>query len=167
MTAILRTNRPEKVWQQRWICFNGNQPSRVKEMRGEGFAFVPDAADSCVAALQRTATDGKLGDAYKKLLAETGGETDFAGKFPNAIGASVLSGDGKVAIGNRKAITVDPPIAFDAGFTVAYIDGAAKKQGVDPQKLRTLAEACLSNNKDPGTCFSIGYVYGAQAFNAR
>ena len=30
-----------------------------------------------------------------------------------------------------------------------------------------VAAACLANDKDAGTCFSIGYIYGAQAFNAK
>ena len=167
VTAILTSNRTESVEKQRWACISGREPSRVKEARAGGMDFTPDASDSCLAALQRAAKDGKLGDAYKKLLVQTGGDAEFAEKLPRAIGASVLSGDGKVALGNGKAMTATAPIAFDAGFTVAYIDGAAKKQGMDSQKLRALAEACLSNDKDAGTCFSIGYVFGGQAFNAR
>lgn len=167
VTAILTTDRPESVERQRLACISGREPSSVKEARAGGMDFTPDASDSCLAALQRAATDGRVGDAYKKLLARTGGDTEFAEKLPKAIGASVLSGNGKVGIGNGKAITATAPIAFDAGFTVAYIDGAAKKQGIDSLKLRTIAEACLSNDKDPGTCFSVGYVYGTQAFNAR
>jgi hypothetical protein len=49
---------------------------------------------------------------------------------------------------------------------VAYVSGAPSKGG-DPQKLKSLAESCLAGEKDAGTCFSVGYVYGSQAFNAR
>lgn len=167
VTALLTTDRPESVERQRWVCFNGNEPSLVKETRKEGFDFTPDASDSCVAALQRMAKDGKLGDTYRKLLAQTGGNVELSPKLPRAIGAAVLSGNGDVSIGNGKAVTATSSIAFDAGFTVAYTEGAAKKQATSPQKLKAITEACLSNDKDAETCFSVGYLYGAQAFNAR
>lgn len=166
VTALLTTDRPEKASQQRWICINGNEPSRVKEMRDTGCEFIPDASDSCVAALRRQAKDNRLSEPYKKLLTQLGGSVDLAEGLPKAIGASTLSGDGKVSIGNGKAITATSPMAFDAGFTVAYSTAAPVKPG-NAQKLRLLAESCLSGQKDAGTCFSVGYVYGAQAFNAK
>jgi hypothetical protein len=135
-------------------------------MRGMGFDFIPDASDSCVAALRRHAKDNRLGEPYKKLLAQLGGNVDLAETMPKAIGGSTLSGDGKISIGNGKAVTATPPMAFDAGFTVAYTTAAPNKPG-DPQKLKSLAESCLAGEKDAGTCFSVGYVYGAQAFNAK
>jgi hypothetical protein len=167
VTAMLTTEPQEKVRQQRWICINGWEPSSVREARAMGFDFTPDASDSCIAALQRSAKDHKLGDAYAKLLSETGGNAERLETLPKAIGAAVLSGNGKVSIGNGKAITATASIAFDAGFSAAYTEAAPPKQGMDPQQLKAIAEACLSNDKDAGTCFSVGYVYGAQAFNAR
>ena len=164
--AILTTERPEKVSQQRWICINGNEPSRVKEARATGFDSTPDASDSCVAALQRHAKDKKLGEPYRKLLTQLGGNIGLAETIPKAIGASTLSGDGTVSIGNGKAITATPPMAFDAGFTVAYTSAAPNKPA-DPEKLKSLTESCLAGEKDAGTCFSVGYVLGTQAFNAR
>ncbi len=166
VTAMLTTDRPEKASQQRWICINGNEPSSVNEMRAIGFDFIPDASDSCVAALRRQAQDHKLSEPYKKLLSELAGNVDLAETLPKAIGASTLNGDGKVSIGNGKAITATSPMAFDAGFTVAYSAAAPIKPG-DSQKLRLLAESCLAGQKDAGTCFSVGYVYGTQAFNAK
>lgn len=166
VTSLITTERPEKAAQQRWNCINGNETSRVEQARAAGMDFTPDASDSCVAALQRAANDKTLLDIYRRFLVETGGSTDMYEKLPKAIGASVLSGDGKVSIGNGKAISVTAPIAFDAGFTVACTDHAAKK-AADPQKLKALAQSCFSNEKEAGTCFSVGYVYGSQAFNAR
>lgn len=166
LTALLTGNRPEKASQQRWICFNGNEPSSVKEARGMGFDFTPDASDSCLAALQRAAKDRNLSEPYKKLLVQAGGDIAVSETLPKAIGASVLNEKSKVSIGNGKAIVPTAPIAFDAGFTVAYMSASPNKGG-DPQKLKSLAESCLAGGKDTGTCFSVGYVYGAQAFNAR
>ncbi len=167
VNALLTSERQEKVSQQRWICMNGREPSSVKEARDMGFDSTPDAFDSCIAALQRSGRDRKLGDPYARLLSETGGNTELSKTLPKAVGASVLSGNGKVSIGNGKAITTTASIAFDAGFTVAHTERAAPKQGMDPQKLKAIAAACLHNDTDAGTCFSVGYVYGAQAFNAR
>ena len=166
LTGLLTGNRPEKASQQRWICFNGDEPSRVKEARGMGFDFTPDASDSCLAALQRAAKDRSLSEPYKKLLVQAGGDIAVSETLPKAIGASVLNEKSKVSIGNGKAIVPTAPMAFDAGFTVAYMSASPNKGG-DPQKLKSLAESCLAGGKDTGTCFSVGYVYGAQAFNAR
>jgi hypothetical protein len=92
-----------------------------------------------------------------------GGSTDGPERLPKAIGAAVTNGTGKVAIGNGKAATVTPALAFDAGFTVAYSDRAATKGTADPGQLKALAEACLEQHQAAGTCFSVGYVYGVQA----
>lgn len=166
LTGLLTADPQDAATQQRWVCINGNEPSRVKEARAMGFDFTPDASDSCVAALTRSAKDRILSEPYKKLLAKTGGNVELSETLPKAIGAAVLDGKGKVSIGNGKAIIATAPIAFDAGFTVAYISAAPNKAG-DPQKLKSIAESCLAGGRDAGTCFSIGYVYGAQAFNAR
>jgi hypothetical protein len=166
LAALLTGDRPEKASQQRWICFNGNEPSSVKEARSMGFDFTPDASDSCVAALQRAAKDRHLSEPYKKLLVQAGGDIALSEALPNAIGASVLNEKSKVAIGNSKAITPTAAMAFDAGFTVGYI-GTSPNKGGDPQKLKSLAESCLAGGIDAATCFSVGYVYGAKAFNAR
>jgi hypothetical protein len=164
--AILTTDDQHAVDKQRWICINGQEPARVKDARAGGFAFTPDASDSCVAALQRSAKDSLLFGIYKRLLAGIGGDSSISQNFPKAIGSAVLSGNGQVPIGNGNAAKITPQMAFDAGFTVAYTDGAARKQG-DPQKLKTLAEDCLNAQGDAGTCFSVGFVYGSQAFNAQ
>ncbi len=164
---ILTTDRPDSVETQRWVCFTGQEPSRVRDARHDGMTFTPDASDSCVAALERNGNDRTLPGLYKRLATELGGNPDGYAKLPKAIGAAVLSGDDKVYIGNHKVVTVTASIAFDAGFTVAYTGRAPKKQGMDPLKLKSVAESCLDERKDAATCFSVGYVYGAQSLNAR
>ncbi len=164
---ILTSARPEIVADQRWICLNGQQPSEVRQARSEGLDFIPDAFDSCLAALQRKGKDRALPEAYKKLVINLEGNPDTSENLPRAIGAAVLSGDGKVSLGNGKGIKVDAALALDAGFTVAYMRGAAKKEGLDQQKLKLVGEDCLDQKKDAGTCFSLGYALGAQAVNAQ
>jgi hypothetical protein len=166
LADLLAGDRPEIASTQRWICINGNEPSRVREARAMGFDFTPDPSDSCLAALWREAKDHMLAEPYRKLLRQAGGDADLSGTLPKAIGATALSDKSRVSIGNGKAIILTSAMAFDAGFTVAYASGAPNKGG-DPEKLKSLAESCLATAKDVGTCFSVGYVYGAQAFNAR
>jgi hypothetical protein len=166
LNRLLTGDRPEKAAQQRWICINGDEPSSVKEARAMGFDSTPDPSDGCLVALKRAAKDRTLTEPYKKLLAQAGGDIALSETLPKAIGASVLNGKGKVPIGNGKAIIATAPMAFDAGFTVAYTSAAPNKSS-DPQKLKSLAESCLAGEKDAATCFSVGYVYGAQAFNDR
>lgn len=150
----------------RWLCMNGQEAVSVRDVRARGRDFTPDVSDECVAALQRDAKDGQMTYIYQKLVTSLGGNPASSHTLPKAIGNSVLSGDGKVPIGNQLVATVTPQIAFDARFTVAYTENAAKKT-MAPEKLKASAEDCLGGKNDAGTCFSVGYVYGAQAVGAR
>jgi hypothetical protein len=156
--------QPALIANLRESCARGGEPARVAESRSQGAHFTPDAADGCVTALARTARDGRLPELYRKFLTEMGGSVGGSERWPRAIGAAVLNGNGKVAIGNSKAAEVTPALAFDAGFTVAYQEGSASKVvTTDTQQLKVIAEACLGQHQDAGTCFSAGYVYGARA----
>lgn len=165
ITAILTTDRPDLVERHRWLCINGQEPSSVREARSGGMDFTPDAADSCVAILQREGKEQRLLDAYRTLTAKLGGDASTFQTLPKAIGAAVLAGKQQVSIGNDKGTTISPELAFDAGFTVAYMDNASRKTA-DPHKLKAVAERCLDGSTDAGTCFSVGYVYGSQAIIA-
>jgi hypothetical protein len=150
----------------RRLCASGGAPASVAEDRRGGTYFAPDAADECVVVLVRTARYRNLPAFYRKLAVELGGSADGHEKLPHAIGAAVLNNITKVAIGNGKAAVETAALAFDAGFTVAYQDGAPQK-AVDAEQLKTLAEDCLGQRQDAGTCFSVGYMYGARAFNGQ
>ncbi len=155
---------PIQIANLRRSCALGGEPTRVAESRAGGAYFTPDAADGCVTALVRTARDGHLPELYHEFLAKMGGSIESYERWPRAIGAAVLNGNGKVAIGNSKAAEVTPALALDAGFTVAYQEGSASKVvTTDTQQLKIIAEACLGQHQDAGTCFSAGYVYGARA----
>ncbi len=155
--------QPALIANARRNCALGLEPADVAEDRSEGAYFTPDAADSCVTALARTARDGRLAELYREFLTEMGGSVGGSERWPRAIGAAVLNGNGKVALGNNKAAEVTPALAFDAGFTVAYQEGGASKVvTTDTQQLKIVAEACLGQRQDAGTCFSAGYVYGAR-----
>jgi hypothetical protein len=72
-----------------------------------------------------------------------------------------------VALGNGRQIPdVPPPLAFDAGFTVAYLRGDTRAGNADPAQLKLVTEACLAVGKDAGTCFSAGYAQGGRAVGA-
>jgi hypothetical protein len=151
---------------QRLTCMLGEEPDRVAKARRAGQSSVPDAADTCIAALLRTAHDGHLPDLYRTLLTQLGGDIGLAGKLPLAIGESALNGDGNITIGNWKHTIIPPPLAFDAGFTAAYLKGDTRPEELETAKLKAVAESCLAVDKDAGTCFSAGYYYGAYAFRA-
>jgi hypothetical protein len=164
---MLSKDPPYAVAAQRWVCAMGQEPAGVTKSRSEGATFFPDAADSCVTALVRTARDRQLPALYGRLLAELGGNREGYERLPRTIGATVLNGTTKAAIGGGKAVEVTPALAFDAGFTVAYLDGAANQGAADARQLKTLTESCLAQGQDAGTCFSVGYASGANAFRAR
>lgn len=160
--------QPSLIAGLRRTCAMGGEPASVAESRAGGAYFTPDAADRCVTALVRTAHDGRLPELYRSLLAELGGSAEGYQRLPSVIGASVLKDVTKVAIGNGKAMVVTPALALDAGFAAAELEGAARKVGTaDARQMKTLAEACLGQKEDAGTCYSVGYMYGAQAFRTR
>lgn len=158
---------PLQIAGMRRICAGGREPAKVEEDRRDGAYFTPDAADSCVVALARTARDRQLSGLYRVLVSELGGNSGGYEQLPRAIGATVMNGISKVAIGNGKVAVVTPALAFDAGFTVAYLEGGANKATANTQQLRAATEACLGQRLDAGTCFSVGYVQGTRAFSAR
>ena len=167
LDALATTDPAPAVAAQRWVCAMGKEPAMVAKSRGEGADFFPDASDSCVAALTRVARDLQLSVLYDKLLTELSGNRDGAGDLPRAIGGAVLNGAVKVPIGNGKAATVTPALAFDAGFAVAFQQGAANSGVIENRQLKAMTEACLGQQQDPATCFSVGHVHGARAFAAR
>lgn len=160
--------QPSLIANVRQSCALGMEPSHVVESRNGGAYFTPDAADSCVMALVRTAHDNRLTELYAKLLPELGGNAGAAEQLPRVIGAAVMGGNTKVAIGNGKVAEVTPALAFDAGFTVAYQAGdASNGETANSGQLKDIAEVCLAQQRDAKTCFSAGYVYGAQALSKR
>jgi hypothetical protein len=60
LDAMLNSEPPYAVAAQRWVCAMGKEPAEVAEHRAAGAAFFPDAADSCVTALIRTARDRRF-----------------------------------------------------------------------------------------------------------
>ena len=157
VNAILATAPSGAVAAQRLACMFGEVPDRVIAARNAG-KQAADAADICVAALARTARDGRLADLYRTVLTQLGGRADGYEKLPDKIGTAVMDGDGKVSFGNGKATDVPPPLAFDAGFTVAYQRGDRRAGETDPIQLKTLTEGCLAVKKDAAACFSAGYA---------
>jgi len=163
LEQILKSDTAYTVAAGRKLCASGKMPSFISEQRAAGAVFYPDAADMCVATLVRTTRDGRLSELYVKLLADAGGDRNAAEGLPTAIGSAVLANQKTAPIGNGKAIVVTQALAFDAGFAAANKDRAAKGGSADAGQLRTLAEACLRQQRDAGTCFSAGYMYGSQA----
>ncbi len=152
----------------RQTCALGGEPAAVAESRAGGAYFTPDAADSCVTALVRTARDRRLPELYGKLLTGWGVSAESQDTLPRAIGAAVMNGDGKLAIASGRVVAVTAALSLDAGFTVGYQDGAAAKApDVEAGQLKAIAEGCLNQHQDAGTCFSAGYVYGARAFKGQ
>ncbi len=166
LNGILTTYPARAITAQRMTCMLGEEPDRVTDGRRSGKDFMPDAADTCVAVLVRTAHDGHLPDLYRTLVAQLGGSTESSANLPLAIGKAALDGNGQVALGNGKVIDVPAPLAFDAGFTAAYMKGDTRAGNADPKSLKLLTEACLGVRKDAGTCFSAGYAQGGRALNA-
>lgn len=152
----------------RKTCVSGQAPGWVSAKRAHNAAVhFADASDMCIATLSSVGGDRRLLAYYRDWLTGIGGDPGIYAAMPRSIGAAVLNGDGKAAVGNGKAVVVTSALAFDAGFTAAYMSGAPKKEVGNAQQLKTVAEHCLAQQQDAGTCFSVGYVYGARAFNTR
>ena len=168
ISNILTSDPPSTVEDSRWVCAMGRAPTLVSKSRAEGDDFMPDAVDECMAALTRKAHDRGLPELYSKLLTQLGSSTEGYEKLPHAIGTAVMNGSGKAPIGGGKVATVTPALAFDAGFTVAYQEDAGNQPpSVTDAQLRVLAEGCLNQQQDAGSCFSAGYMYGVKALRSQ
>jgi hypothetical protein len=164
---MLTSDPASAIATQRWVCAMGQEPASVADFRSSKLDATPDASDTCVTALIRTAHDHQLPEFYKKFLTRMGVGDEGYEKLPHRIGAAVLSGNQKVAISGDKVIPVTPALAFDAGFSVAYLESAAKSEGINEDQLKKVSESCLAQGEDAKTCFSMGYVYGARAVGAQ
>ena len=116
-----------------------------------------------VTALRRVAQVGDLKKIYSKLATEVGGNEEGYQLLPRAIGSAALANRDSITVGGGKGAAVTPSLAFDAGFTVAYTERVPDKWTLETKKLREITEACLADKRDAGTCFSVGYLYGAHA----
>jgi hypothetical protein len=166
LRSVLTSVTSEAVSAQRLTCFFGEEPERVAKARRAGQTFLPDAADICVAVLVRSARDGKLFDLYRTILREQGGDLALVEQMPMLTGTAALKDADKMTLGNGKAMDVPPTLAFDAGFTVAYLRRDGSKANADPVKLRAVIESCLTVKTDAGTCFAAGYAEGGKALTA-
>jgi hypothetical protein len=167
LQEILTTVSEQAVASGRQTCMFGQESDVVTEGRRNGKAFLPDASDICVALLVRTAHDGHLSDLYRTILINLGGDPALAPKLPFILGASVISGNGKMQIGKSKESYVPSSLAFDAGFTVAYTKGETHMPNMNADRLKALSELCLGVYLEAGMCFSAGYAEGELAYAAR
>jgi len=158
VNGILTTAPSSAVAAQRQACMLGEEVERVRKARAAGNPSVPDAADTCIAVLARTARDGHLPDLYRTVLTQLGGRAEGYRTLPDVIATAVMDGDGNMPLGNGKTTIVPSPLALDAGFTVAYQRGDRRAGNTDPVKLKALTEACLAVERDATTCFSAGYA---------
>jgi len=166
---ILTTLPAKKVATQRWVCMKGAEtggdPGIVAGELSEGGDF-PDVTDLCVAALIRSARDHTLPDLYKELRTTLGVSTDGYETMPMQIGAVALKNGTELDLGGGRAVDIWPSMAFDAGFTVAYQNGAPEQQNVNEARLKEVTESCLRKGQNPQTCYAVGLVYGARAYKA-
>lgn len=155
----------DSAMRERRLCFLGKQPEKVAKDRAEGAYFMPDPADTCVAVLTRAGLDRQLISPYSELVESIGGDMAIVGTLPQAMGAATMAGQSTVPIGNGKGARVDAAIAFDAGFTVAFQEKAATPAGgVNDAQLKAVTAACLGTRQDGSTCYSVGYLQGARAY---
>lgn len=167
LNAILTTVTSEEVAKSRDECITGAQADTVAMAREVGLPGYADASDLCVTVLIRTGRDGRLLDAYAKIVADNGGDRSRAATVPDAIGGALLKQKSTdVPIGNGLAVGIKPALAFDAGFVVAYRKGEVTANLPDVATLKSLAEQCLGQSAgDMGLCFSAGYALAVHALS--
>jgi hypothetical protein len=150
---------PELFKRDREQCALGFEPRVVAEIRsttvdGHMRTF-PDAGVFCVELLRRAAREDRLPDFYSDHHIE---------HVPYEIRDYVAAKDKHTPAQDAWMGSVKPGTAFDAGFTVAYQEGAALPASkVDPAKLEAVVEACFNEKSPATTCYSIGYVQGSLA----
>jgi hypothetical protein len=168
LDAVLTTIPSAEIAEHRDKCITGAQAEAVAMAREVGLPGYADAADLCFAVLIRTARDGRLLDAYAKIVADNGGDATRVETLPDAVGGALLKQKSTdVPIGNGLAVGIKPAVAFDAGFSVAYRAGDRDLSGLPgTDDLKETSEACLAQRaSDMGQCFWAGYALGAKSLN--
>ena len=154
---------PELLKRDREQCALGFEPKVVAEIRSTSvdghMRTFPDAGVFCVELLRRAAREDRLPDFYSDHHIE---------HVPYEIRDYIAAKDKRTPAQDAWMGSVKPSTAFDAGFTVAFQEGAAIPAGkVDAAKLEAATEACFNENSPTTTCYSIGYVQAGLAQTAR
>lgn len=163
---LLTVAAPADVAIDRNNCMAGKMPEIVDRLRNSDGGISPNAADLCVAALMRSGTDSVIIEPYDRIVKESGGNPAAAADLPGTIGGAVTSrASDQATIGNGRAIRIDPAIAFDAGFSAAYLKGETSSPGMpDLKTLKTISESCLDQSADQlGLCYAAGYAHAVRA----
>ena len=163
---ILGRNDPADVAIDRNNCMAGRMPSMTRIARKNDGGISPNAADLCVAALIRTGKESALLAPYKRIVTDGNGDLSVVDRLPATIGGAVVEQQAdSVSIGNGLAMTIDPAIAFDAGFSAAYLKGEKSAPGMpDLPTLKAVSESCLDQTQARlGLCFAAGYAHGVRA----
>lgn len=154
-------------------CAKGMEVGIVNRARQRGDQYMPNASETCPAVIKRQIHDGTALDLYGAELAKQGG-TATPRQLLKSISDAVTKGTGDdVPIGGNKSITLNPPGAFDAGYTMGSLDSGVTMQSLglsdsraNAQKLRSIAEGCLDgDNKQPpapSACYLAGLALAAQ-----
>lgn len=164
--GILSSDTAADVAIDRDNCMAGQMSSITRRARNAGGYSSPDAADTCVAALVRVGRDGRLIDSYLRIVNEAGGDSAIAGGLPDTIGSAIIAQKSESApIGRGKGIRIDPALAFDAGFSAAYLKGETRAEGMpDIATLKAISEACLDRTEVRlGLCYAAGFAHAVRA----
>jgi hypothetical protein len=166
--GILSDDPATDVAIDRGNCMNGRMPSITRMSRKNDGGISANAADLCVAVLVRTGRDGTLVPAYSEIVTRNGGDAARASSLPDAIGGAIITErSDSVPLGNGKAIRIKPAMAFDAGFSAAYLKGETKSAGMpDLVTLKAISEKCLDQTEaNLGLCYATGYAHAVRATN--
>ena len=149
-------------------CMNGRMPLIIADSRKRDGGISPNAADICAAALTRTGKENTLVQAYDDVIARNSGDPVRAASLPDAIGGAIIKErSDNVPLGNSRAIRIKPALAFDAGFSAAYLKGETKSAGMpDLATLKAISERCLGQAEpNLGLCYASGYAHAVRASN--
>lgn len=129
-------------------------------------------AQHCLGSLQYLAGNGKILWQYEEMPAvrRSGADPRLA---PQVITKMALQHptDKVVAVdfgGTGNVQTIPTGLAFDAGFTTAYMLGnKAQNVTIDPAALPQFAQQCMEQTNTVGICAKAGYALGKRAYQDR
>jgi len=168
LKAILTTQSADDVAGSRNKCITGAQAEAVAMAREVGLPGYADVSDLCITVLIRTGRDERLLDPYETIMMRHTGATTDAKNLPSWIGGALIEQKSNIApLGNGKGITIDPSLAFDAGFSAAYLKRETTSPPMpDAATLKAISERCLAQAENNlGLCYASGYAHAIQALN--
>lgn len=153
----------------RWTrvaCADADMVASKVKSYAEGNVLMPEAVEECLTAMTRHARDGQILGLHYDIMRRLKDDPAGYEAMPQRIADAIQAGSTMLPVGQGVSLPITSGLALDTGFMSAWTSQGAGVPGTvsDPARIRAATETCLTQHGDNKTCFTVGYVQGAMAY---